>query len=230
MSVADQAVEGRKRIDWERIEPDWRAGRKSVLQIAADYETETGTKVSHTAINKHFKTLGVPRDLSQKVRDKADALVSAAMVSGMVSTETNLADSKIIETNAVVVANVQLSQRKDIIRGRALCMSMLAELEAESDNPELFAQIGELLAAPDEKGVDKLNEAYRKAISLPQRIDGVKKLAETLKILVGLERQAFGISDNAEGDKPQEPLKEMTANEAARRVAFLLMSQVKETK
>lgn len=58
---------------------------------------------------------------------------------------------------------------------------------------------------------------------LSERIDGAKKVGETLKILIGLERQAFGLSDNANGeaDKPKEP--EMSPTEAARRVAFMLM-------
>ena len=45
--------------------------------------------------------------------------------------------------------------------------------------------------------MDKLNEAYRKAISLPTSIDGAKKLAETLKTLIGIERQAFGLGDGS---------------------------------
>lgn len=194
-----------KKVDWERIEPGWRAGVVSVQQLADNYTAETGVSVTRGAINKHFRELGVPRDLSAKVQAKADALVSSALVSGKVSIETTASDAQVINEAAEVVAAVRISQRKDIQRYRQLCQTMLAELETESENPEIFAQLGELLSAPDEKGQDKLNEAYRKAISLPQRIDGVKKLAETLKVLIGLERQAFGISDNAEGDKPNKP-------------------------
>ena len=54
----------RRQKDWERIEPGWRAGIKSVLQLAADYEAETGDKITHTAINKHFKKIGVLRNFS----------------------------------------------------------------------------------------------------------------------------------------------------------------------
>ncbi len=88
-----------RRIDWERIEPGWRAGVKSVLQIAADYTKSTGDKVSHTAINKHFRDLGVPRDLSAKIKAKADAIVSASIVSGNVSTETTETTAKIINSS-----------------------------------------------------------------------------------------------------------------------------------
>jgi hypothetical protein len=219
----------KRKIDWESIESDWRIGVKSVLQIAFDYEDRTGVSVSHTAINRHFKTLGVPRDLSAKVQAKAQAIVSASMVSANVSTETNPSDAQIINDAASIVAAVQLSHRQDVQRYRRLCKSMLSQLEAETDNPELFEQIGELLADPDDKGTDKLNEAYRKAISLPQRIDGVKKLAETLKVLIGLERQAFGIADNAEGDKPKpQEEQNMPPRELARRIAFALSIGLKD--
>ena len=46
-----------------------------------------------------------------------------------------------------------------------------------------------MACGPDAKALD----AFYKAISLNGRIDSVKKLAETIRILVGLERQAFGI-------------------------------------
>jgi hypothetical protein len=198
-----------RKIDWERIEPDWRIGIKSVLQIAADYEAATGQKVSHTAINKHFKQLKVPRDLSAKVQAKAKAMVSAAMVSGKVSTETTVSDAKLINEGAEVVANVLLSQRTDIQRNRKLAMSLLGELEQTTTNLDLFEQLGELLHAPDEKGQDKRNEIYSKVISMASRIDGVKKLAETLKVLIGLERQAFGLKDDADGDKPTDGIRKL---------------------
>lgn len=81
-------------------------------------------------------------------------------------------------------------------------MQLLGELEETTGNKDLFEQLGELLYAPDKNGVDKLNEIYQKVIALPSRIKGMKDLADTLKTLVGLERQAFGIDDNANGNAP----------------------------
>ena len=54
-------------------------------------------------------------------------------------------------------------------------------------------KLGELMQSPDERGSDKLNELYRRVIALPSRLDGAKKAAETLRILVSLEREAFGM-------------------------------------
>lgn len=193
-------------VDWEAIEPDWRAGIKSVLQIAADYAKGSGVSVSHTAINKHFKKLGVPRDLSGKIRSKADAMVSAAMVSGRVSIETTAKDVEIIDTNATVLAHVQLAHRQDIQRYRNLTRNMLMELEQQTGNIELFEQLAEIMIDTGEddskaaaERMFKMKQAFDKAMSTAGRIDAMKKLSETLKVLIGLEREAFGI----EG-KPQQ--------------------------
>lgn len=57
----------KSQVDWEAIEPHWRAGIKSSLEIARDYREATGKSVSHTAIFKHFKALGIEREsLSSK--------------------------------------------------------------------------------------------------------------------------------------------------------------------
>ena len=71
-----------KKIDYDRIEPGWRAGLLSPHQLAALYTEETGQKVSHAAIIKHFKKSGIARDLSSKINDRANAMVTEAMVTG----------------------------------------------------------------------------------------------------------------------------------------------------
>ena len=54
-----------KKIDYDRIEPGWRAGLLSPHQLAAAYTEETGQKVSHAAIIKHFKKAGIARPVFQ---------------------------------------------------------------------------------------------------------------------------------------------------------------------
>lgn len=186
-----------RRIDWARIEPDYRAGIKSLLQIAAEYEKATGISVSHTAITKHFNKLGVKRSLKEKVLAKAESIVSASMVSGMVSVATTATDAEIINKAALDVASVQISHRKDISTTRRLAMSLLEELDHQTGNIELYEQLGELMYAPDAKGVDKLNELYRKAMTLGSRSGTMKQLSDSLKTLIGLEREAYGIAPEA---------------------------------
>ena len=174
--------------DWERIEADYRAGLLSVREIAA------AQGVSHTAIQKRAKAQEWERDLGAKIRAKAEALVAKAEVAKSVATERAATDKQIIETGAEAIVTVRLAHRADIRRSRTLCLSLLEELEAQTGDRELFAQLGEILASPDENGTDKLNDIYRKVISLPGRVDNMKKLSDTLKTLVGLEREAYGIA------------------------------------
>lgn len=186
-----------KKVDYERIEPGWRAGIKSPAQLAAEYTAETGVSVSHAAIIKHFKKLGVPRDLVAKVKAKASAMVMESMVTGKVSSVTSKHDAEIIDQSATIIANVQVSHRSDIRRARTLCMSLLDELEAETGDIDLFRELGDILRSEDDKGQDKRNDVYQKVISSAGRIDSMKKLAETLKNLVGIEREAYGIAEAA---------------------------------
>ena len=72
---------------------------------------------------------------------------------------------------------------------------MLGELRMLTDGMELLSQLGEIMRSPDDKGNDKRNELYHKVISLGGRSSTLKTLAESLRLLVALERQAFGIDD-----------------------------------
>jgi hypothetical protein len=186
-------------IDWEWIEGHWRAGLLSVMQIAAQYKEDTGDPLSHTAIIKHFKQLGITRDLAAKIRAKSDALVSASLVSGLVSAETTKSETQIIDESAEMITHIRLAQRTDITRTRKLVMDLLAELERTTGNMDLFEQLGELMDAPNEDGnakvSEKRRELYEKVISLAGRTGTMKALSESLKTLVALEREAFGIDD-----------------------------------
>ncbi|MGQ7090747.1 hypothetical protein ACUOBA_18165, partial [Escherichia coli] len=43
-----------------------------------------------------------------------------------------------------------------------------------------------------------LNEIYQKVISLPSRVKSMKDLSDSLKTLIGLEREAYSIENKAE--------------------------------
>ncbi len=182
-----------KKVDYERIEPDWRAGIKSPAQLASEYTEATGVSVSHTAIIKHFRKLGVPRDLRAKVQAKADAMVMQAMVTGNVSSETVARDTEVIEKSALDVAKIRISHRADITRARALALQLLGEIEAVTGNLAEFQELGEILRSEDDRAQDKRNDLYRKVIDSAGRVDTLKKLSETLKNLIGLEREAYGL-------------------------------------
>gem|GEM_PF-3359913 len=72
-------------------------------------------------------------------------------------------------------------------------MKLLDELEFQTDNLELLEQLRELMFSPDDKGIDKRDELFRKVISLSSRSSIAKTLTDALKSTIALEREAFGI-------------------------------------
>ena len=187
--------------DWEKIEADYRAGILSLREIA---EAHPGT--NHVAIARKAKREGWSRDLSAKIRAKADALVTERTVTADVTAERRVSERDIIDANAQAIVSVRLAHRKDIQRSRSITMRLLEELELQSgrENAELLEQLGELMRREDDRGQDKLNDLYQKIISLPGRAKTMKDLGESLRVLVTLERQAFGLDDKDQ--KPQDSL------------------------
>ncbi|OWG18319.1 hypothetical protein KDK82_1798 [Delftia sp. K82] len=187
---AGGAAPGSRSPDWERIELDYRAGIKTLRQIA----DENG--ITHGAINKRAKRDGWERDLSQKIQAKADALVSRAAVSSQVSADTKVRERAVIDGNAQAVADVRLGHRKDARRVRELTNRLMDELEQQTD-PATLAKLRELAAAvvaPGEKAArDRYGELLEAVISLPERSKTLKVLAESLRVVVDMERTAFGM-------------------------------------
>lgn len=180
------------RVDWEAVEALYRAGVLSLREIGSQHGVTEG------AIRKRAKRDDWARDLAAKVQAKADDLVRKAEVRKTVRAASLITDRVLIEANAQVIAEVRSAHRGDIKRFRALAASMLSELEIETGNVELFEELGEILRSEDKAGQDKRNDIYRKVISSAGRIDSMKKLAETLRILIALEREAYGIQSESE--------------------------------
>lgn len=191
-----------KQPDWEAIERAYRAGLLSIREIASAHG------ITHGAINKRAKRDGWERDLKAKIKAKADALVSKRSVSTAVSTKSPDTEREIIELNAEVIANIRMAHRGDISRGRRLTNKLLDELESLTDNRDLFDELGELMREPDDNGQDKRNDLYQRIIDLPGRTKTMKELAETLKTLVALERQAYDL-DVKQGGSEEDTLSKL---------------------
>lgn len=183
----------KKVIDWESVEKDYRAGILSLREMA------TAHNVSHVSIKKRADKDGWTRDLAAKIKAKADELVNRAEANTSANSESRVNERQIIEANAIRIADVRGSHKSHIGRVMGLGLTLLGELESQSADPAMLAQLGELMANPDENGVDKLNDLYKKIISTPSRVDSAKKVAETLRHAIGLEREAYGLDDKTSG-------------------------------
>ena len=200
--------------DWEAIETAYRTGSQSVREIAAQFG------ISHAAISKRAKKESWDRDLQARIQAKADALVTKREVTKKVTTEKLVTERQIVEANAEVIANVRMDHRSDIRRARTLTNSLLAELESECSDVDALNQLGELLRREDDKGMDKLNDLYHKIISLPGRVKAMKDLADSLKNLIALERQAYNLDDPDAGK--QSPIGDKSDDDLTRRIQELM--------
>lgn len=200
--------------DWEAIETAYRTGSQSVREIAAQFG------ISHAAISKRAKKESWDRDLQARIQAKADALVTKREVTKKVTTEKLVTERQIVEANAEVIANVRMEHRSDIRRARTLTNSLLEELESECSDVDALNQLGELLRREDDKGMDKLNDLYHKIISLPGRVKAMKDLADSLKNLIALERQAYSL-DDPDAWK-QSPIGDKSDDDLTRRIQELM--------
>lgn len=171
-------------IDWESIELEYRAGVLTLRQIAEQHG------ITHGAINKRAKKEGWDRDLSAKIKSKTDSLVSKQAVSKEVSKDRGVSEQVIIEANAEMQAGIIIAHRSDIRRNRELISKLTAEVEAITGEHDLLDQFSKIIA---DGTSDKQLEAFKRVISLPGRVGSVKQLVESLKTLIALEREAFGI-------------------------------------
>lgn len=188
----------KKDVDWVGLEADWRANIKSQRVLSAEYG------ISTARIGQVAEENGWTRDLSAKIKARRQAKLDTSLLDTKLDTKTTLlpaySEHEVIEAAAETQTNVILFHRSAISRARALAMRLLGELENVSSNTLELEELGELLRDPERKTRDRKMEIYNAVIEYPTRIEAAKKLAETLRTLIGLEREAFGIEGRGAGD------------------------------
>lgn len=118
-----------------------------------------------------------------------------------------------IEQAADVGAAIVFEHRANIKRGRGIVKQLLGELEQENDSIEDIR--GEIERETADDSSPHRRTAMLKAVSLPTRADVVTKLAAGLKTLIGLERQALGLDEEAGASSGLEAaIKELEGEEA----------------
>lgn len=208
-----------QKVDWGKVEPHYRAGLRTFKDMGAEFG------VTPAAILKHARKEGWSRDLKAKIAAAAEAKVNEALVNDPVNDGSPFTERAIVEANADAIVKVRLAHRSDIRKARTLAMQLMAELETQCDSAPLYEELLDLVipASEDEDSkasqdrVLKLRQAFDKAMSLGGRTKTMKDLADTLKTLVALEREAFNVGEapplSTEGEAVDIPA-------LARRIAF----------
>lgn len=150
---------GKTPPDWIAIERDFRAGVKSVRQIAS----ENG--ITHGAINKRAKRDEWTRDLKAKIQAKADAIVSKA-VSSEVAASKRLTENAVVDSNAHLQANVRLRHRSDALRLNQTLQRLGADLDGEAGK--------KLPLAEQAKIAKNLVDAFGSMVAIDREAYGIK--------------------------------------------------------
>lgn len=195
----------KQKIDYQAMEPAWRAGIKSPLQIATEYTNATGIPCSRSAVNKYFKqTNPIPRDLSAQVKAKARDIIArnaaerraearALQDNTPVGKSDKITDTQVIVAEAEQVAEIHLIHRKNVVRKRKLIDKLFEELEAATDGSDVIETCRLALESGE---LTKIAESVEKLTSLPERIKGVTQLVTAFKQVLLLEREVFNITDS----------------------------------
>jgi len=181
------------RVDYERLESAWRAGRLSVREMADKYLRETGHTVTHAAIVKHFKRRGIARDLGGKIAERARTMAAQAVARGQDGLRSPLTETRIVEENARLVMVVALEHRSDIRRRRDLGAALFDELAACDKSPD----------------------------TLPERTRTFKALVESMRVLIDMERRALGMDEAQTAEDGMSRFLKSVANQAASGFAVL---------
>mgnify|MGYP001615101115 CR=1 FL=1 len=197
----------KRKIDWEAVEREYRAGVLSIREVGRIHG------VSDKAIRNKSKELGWERDLTAKVNEKVR--------NELVRNESAPADLKqtereIIEVAAATVVQVVRGHRGRIKQGSDLVELLTKQLTDVAGKRDEFERGIEIECA-DDKSQERMARLMR-AVSLEKHAAIAVNLANATKVWVGLERQAFSITDVADDKSPAEAL---SPDERAARIARL---------
>lgn len=206
------AAPGKRRADWEAVERDYRTGRYTLRELEAQHG------VSYAQISRKASALGWDKDLREVIKQATDAALLRETVT---QAQKDVTDTVLVAAEA----NTQ------VILGHRTGLQALANVKHALLNqiaqatllmPDL-ADVIEMVRKPDENGVDRANDALRKAMNRSTLVDDLKKLADVDEKVRKGEREAFGLDVAAEGDVDgPTSTKSMTDAERAIRLARLL--------
>lgn len=201
-----------KKVDYASIEPDWRAGIKSIDQLCTEYFQRTGVKVTKGSLLKYFKKEKIPRDQKARILAKAEAMVTEreAKVTmkeeALVTMTQKQRNAAVQEANAQSIADVIMASRANVRSATDIVVHLLREQAALNEHQPELHMLGELMKDPAEN-VDKLNEIYCKIISWGGRVDGINKLTTALERVINLQREIHGIkASDGDGNKRHESI------------------------
>lgn len=185
-------------VDWFFVEKEFRAGIRPLREIAAD------AGITEGAIRKRAKRDHWDRNLYAKIQAKADEKVRKEAVrkpAPETPARTQLTpddETTVVEANADLQFQVRMSHRRGLDKLRSVKEKLITQIEQAVDTFPDLHEVIEMVRNPDDNGVDRANDALRKAMGRSGVVDDLKKLAEIDEKVRKGEREAYGVEDRPE--------------------------------
>lgn len=203
---------------WLEVRKLYHAGQLSISEIARQFD------VSKTAIEKKAAKYGWQRDLTARINLGIRA--SLAAEDAKAEEGSKVGDGKVAATNAqqpsplagplseedereayqrgvATGKGVIYLHRTDLRTGFALVNKLMEEL---NDSTDFNEPIRQQIVSEDE---GKRRQASLRAVSLPVRAGVMRDLSMAMSRLMPLERQAFNLDDNPDGETYEQKLKRL---------------------
>jgi hypothetical protein len=191
----------RRKVDWEAVERDYRASQLTLRELGEKHGADPA------AISRMAKKHGWSRDLMPAVRKATElGLIKATVerINGEVNKEVKDSQQQIVDSvliAAEVNTQVILGHRKGLNRLNRIKEALLDQIEQAAQLMPELAEVIEMVRQPDDNGVDKANDALRKAMSRSSLVDDLKKLAEIDERVRKGEREAFNIGGTTDDEQ-----------------------------
>lgn len=177
-------------IDWDAIHRQYRLGRKTNKQLAAEYG------ISPSSLGRRAEREGWVQDKAEEVEATTNSLLIQAAAGNANANATPSALE--IKAAAQMNADVVLQHRSGLRRIRSLKDKLVEHLESVIDNFDSLADLVEMMRGAGDEGADRVSDRLRKVLGRSDVIDDLKKLAEIDERVRKGEREAFGI-DKGDG-------------------------------
>ena len=198
-------------IDWEAIEREYRAGIKSIRQIGKEFG------LTHRSVGQRAAREGWERNLADKIRQAAKNKLAAEVARSVSAQIPKSVEREIVQANAAIQVSIVREHRVDIQRARKLVQALVGDLERVVGDRDLLNSLAELITADDKD--NRRLQAFMRAIGINENASTLESLTRSLKPLIGMEREAFGIDDrNADDVLNKQQITDGISIEAAARI------------
>lgn len=214
---------GKRKIDWVAAERDFRTGQYSQVELARKHGMADATLCRRIKDDQKDDKSRWQQDLTLAVRQATNAALMAELVNADIKKGQEQGQGQVKTTILVaaeVAKNVILGHRTGLSQITEVKRKLLAQIEQAAENMVDLAEVIEMVRKPDDNGMDRANDALKKAMGRSALVDDLKKLADVDEKVRKGEREAFSI-DGAKDEESGKP-SGMTDAERAVKLAYLM--------